>query len=167
MPAATVRVHEVTGLDSGLAESSFRLQLSEGDGLVSVGDLVIFPELCTGAGEFEGVYFVGSPAPGDESGVFPLLFGEVEGVAVPSAMKAFVKARDLSVFAMYHKAFKYVIEEVHHCFLSDMFESEAEMAAEWEESVAEPMDQNSMNLGNATTISLARVKHCVKLEYQP
>jgi len=52
-------------------------------GEVEPGDVVQCPELLTGAGEFEGLRFVG---PSDEEGRLPLLPGGVEAPVFPKAI---------------------------------------------------------------------------------
>ena len=70
--------------------------------LLSEGDIIFFPDLMSGAGEFEGLFFVGATT--TTPGVVPLHFAnEVESLAFPAAMRDLAQSRGSSLRGSYRQ----------------------------------------------------------------
>lgn len=77
------------------------------------GDLVVFPSLLSGAGEFESVRFVGPKTTNilnEEEEVLPLLTAGVEYPEFPSIIVSYAQERGVSLREMYELPFNSVIE---------------------------------------------------------
>ena len=94
------------------------------EGHIVPGDVIHFPELLTGAGEFEGMRFVGPP----EEGGLPLLLEDVEALVFPQSIVAMHP--DGGLRARYEHAIL-AITESQHVALADMFGGEADLEAFW------------------------------------
>ena len=94
-------------------------------GEVEPGDVVQCPELLTGAGEFEGLRFVG---PSDEEGRLPLLPGGIEAPVFPKAIIDMlgVEVVAAELRARYEEALEASLRMQRGMSLGDIFGGNAE-----------------------------------------
>ena len=90
------------------------------------GDVLHFPELCTGAGEFEGTRFAGRP---DDEGLLPLLLCDVESPVFPRAIVDLFPEEGTSRFRTRYEAAFEAIMESQRVSLDDLFGGD--VAAFW------------------------------------
>lgn len=81
---------------------------------ISAGDAVYFPELLTGAGEFEGLRFVVAPADDDGGGgsqrtCWELLEAGVEMPAFPDAVSELAGGAGAQLRGLYHEVFEQML----------------------------------------------------------
>ena len=72
------------------------------------GDLVVFPSLLSGAGEFEQVRFVG-PKSTDDQNVLPLLTAGIEYPEFPTLIVSMAEERGVSLRKLYEKPFDLIL----------------------------------------------------------
>lgn len=121
-PAHTVRLHTLKLHESPVVGGndyqrfSHAWLLDDPNGVVAPGDVVSFPELLTGAGEFEGMRFACRPD-GESSDARPLQLvdGGIEMVSFPAAIAALVEgemaAGGPSFRERYHAVFDRLLEQ--------------------------------------------------------
>eukprot|EP00038_Savillea_parva_P028387 m.64768 g.64768 ORF g.64768 m.64768 type:complete len:188 (+) comp8245_c0_seq2:138-701(+) len=150
----TIKVVELNVPDGGVDANVSEASLGWGSSLEVVGgtnetlapgDVVFIPQFFTGAGEYEGVFFAGERSEDGER-IRLHCNCDVEVPAIPAAIAAMMSSRGSDLATTYLRAIVYVIEELHHCFVDDMYESRNELASELngvdrEEGVAGDVDE--------------------------
>mmetsp|Transcript_739 Transcript_739/g.1495 ORF Transcript_739/g.1495 Transcript_739/m.1495 type:complete len:190 (-) Transcript_739:100-669(-) len=86
------------------------------------GDLLIFPELLSGAGEFEAMRFVGEKT---EEGMWPILTGGVDIPEIPQVIVSLLERKGLSWRAFYERPFETILKDQGFC-MSDVFGDDEE-----------------------------------------
>ncbi|KAL3788263.1 hypothetical protein HJC23_011895 [Cyclotella cryptica] len=104
---------------------------------IAEGDLVVFPSILSGAGEFESVRFVGpktmsATSTAQEEGeeeVLPLLTAGIEYPEFPTLIVSMAKERNVSIREMYELPFDAVLKSQppHYLTLRDTFSQDHEM----------------------------------------
>lgn len=101
--------------------------LVDPEGLVRHGDVVHFPELMTGAGEFEGLFFASQPA----NGRVMLLGSDVETLTFPAALQGLAAMRGSTIQQSYERGIAALCQEVFEEDLEDVCGDADAVAAMW------------------------------------
>lgn len=81
--------------------------------LISAGDVILIPDLLTGAGEFEGTYFVGNPSGPKNSAIrFPLHSGGIEYPEFPSDIASDLQADGKTLQSTYAELLDVMLQKV-------------------------------------------------------
>lgn len=97
-------------------------------GEVRHGDVVHLPELMTGAGDFEGLYFAGEPV----NGRVQLLGCDVEELSFPAALHALAAGRGSSIRDSYERGVVALCEMEIGLDLEDIYGDADAVAALWD-----------------------------------
>lgn len=102
---------------------------------ISEGDLVVFPSLLSGAGEFEAMRFVG-PKTTDEEDELPLLTAGVEYPEFPSLVVSMARGRGVTLRQLYEEPFNLVLQSQSSQFsLKDIFSQDDDAYEQfWQET---------------------------------
>lgn len=104
---------------------------------ISEGDLIVFPALLSGAGEFESVRFVGSKATNPtepEEEVFPLLTAGIEYPEFPALIVLMAQERGVTLREFYESPFNAVLEyQTARMTMKDVFGGEEPYTEFWAE----------------------------------
>lgn len=108
------RFHVLWQLDAGRPPQRKSDELKEWRGIFE-GDLVVFPSLLSGAGEFEAVRFVGPKMTqltpeGDVDEVLPLLTAGIEYPEFPTLIVSMAEERGISLRELYEEPFNTILQ---------------------------------------------------------
>jgi hypothetical protein len=116
-------------------QSASEPNVDEWGGMVE-GDLVLFPSLLSGAGEFEAVRFVGRGTDDAGAAVLPLLTAGVEYPEFPTLVVAMAAERGASLREMYEAPFHAILHsQPPGLSLVDLFSNDEEAYEEFWDDV--------------------------------
>lgn len=161
LPSGTMRVYEMINVSPQLRETVWERQwyLTDcGDSQAPrPGDIIFIPDLMTGGGDFEGVFFAGPETPQG----MELISTDAETLLFPGSVQALVAARGSDMVATYRRAAEFLFEELE-LEMEDWFEGPNDMAQAFNqpdhgENIAYDLPPASFSLGD--------VGHRILLEY--
>lgn len=95
---------------------------------VQNGDLIFFPELQTGAGEFEGLRYAGECK---NEKLLPLLMSDIESAAFPREIAVMAKESHYTLRQLYEAPLQYILELDGEFSLSDIYGGEEVVEDFW------------------------------------